>query len=596
MSDVVGFVYGEVKPTRFKIMVEDKALAEKGAYIKINHEMYGWVLGQIATVRRFFDPKSNSEKEVASIRVLGYRDDQGIIRLPKTPFKPEERVFKAHETLIKKILGLEIDSTVGLYIGVLDGEGAIKVDLDANRIIQKHLCVLAKTGAGKSYTVGVLLEELAEKGVPCVVIDPHGEYHTLRTPNNNKGDIDKFKKYNVLPKGFQNVVEYTINKNVNPGANREFRLSNKNLNAREIIDVLPVKPGGSQKSLLYQTINELEQGGDYTLEYILQHLQLSDNNAKWGLISSLQALVDWGIFGEAGIKTEELVQKGRTSIINLKGLRPEIQELVVSKIARDVFESRKLGKIPPLLFLIEEAHNFCPERGVGTALSQSVLRTIAAEGRKFGMGLGIVSQRPAKVDKNVLSQCNTQIILKVTNPNDIKAISKSIENFSPELEGLMKSLPMGVAIVSSDRIEQPILVSIRVRVSKHGGESVSVIETGSGEKQYRHKTEQAPASGPKESGEGVLAPIRQHVSKEHVGSLAEKIKGVFIAREGEAESRRMEDAREQVQELKKRKEMHDWEEELKPEDLDMLREIKRESSVKTKIKKAVKSFFIEGGR
>ena len=67
------------------------------------------------------------------------------------------------------------------------------------------------------------------------------------------------------------------------------------------------------------------------------------------------------------------------------------------------------------MMIVEEAHNYCPQQG--QVATSRIMKTIAGEGRKFGLGMGIITQRPAKVDKNVLSQCNTQIILKVTNKN-----------------------------------------------------------------------------------------------------------------------------------------------------------------------------------
>jgi len=88
----------------------------------------------------------------------------------------------------------------------------------------------------------------------------------------------------------------------------------------------------------------------------------------------------------------------------------------------------------------------------------------------------VVSQRPARVDKNILSQCNTQIIMKVTNPNDLQAISKGLEGISSEVIDDIKRLSPGVALVVSTYIERPILVDIRVRRSKHGGASVPVVK------------------------------------------------------------------------------------------------------------------------
>jgi len=579
MPEIVGFIYGEVKPTSFEILVENKQLAESGTYVKIHHEMYGWVLGQISFVRRYWDDRKGIEKIIARVRVIGYKDQQGLVRLPKTPFKPEERVFKAHQTLIRSILGLDTPTAVGLYVGTLEGESGIRVYIDANKLIQKHLSVLAKTGAGKSYTVGVLLEELADKGVPCVVIDPHGEYYTLKIPNDNSADYDKFARFQVSPKGFQNVVEYTPNKTINPTADHEFRLSDKNLDAKEIIDILPTTLTGGQQALLYQAINELKPSGDYTLEYIIQHLQLSDTNAKWGLIASLQSLLDTNIFSTEGVPLDEIVRKGQTTIINLKGIKPEMQELIVSKLASDLFEARKQNKIPPFFFLLEEAHRFCPERGVGQAISLGILRTIAAEGRKFGMGLGIVSQRPAKVDKNVLSQANTQIILKVTNPNDINAISKSLENFTPELEEVMKNLPLGVALITSENLERPVLTNIRVRRSKHGGAAVDLIKTRQ----------------PSGNGRPRISMLRTKTGAggSLVSALKRKLVGTEVeARREEARKRLQNIAEQRGQESVQEDDMEEWREGLTPDEIDFLEETK-EPGIGKRLLGRIKNFFIE---
>lgn len=573
MPEIVGYVYGEVKPTSCEVLVENKEIAESGTYVKIHHEMYGWVLGQISFVRRSWDDKKGIEKIIASVRVIGFKDAEGLVRLPKTPFRPEERVFKAHQTLVRTILGLDTPTATGLYIGKLEGEDDIKVYIDANKLIQKHLSVLAKTGAGKSYTVGVLLEELADKEVPCVVIDPHGEYYTLKIANDNPADFEKFAKFQVIPKAFTNVVEMTPSKAINPTADVEFKLSDKNLDAREIIEILPTSLTGGQEALVYQAINELKPSGDYTIEYIIQHLQLSDTNAKWGLIAGLQTLLDTNIFSTEGVKMDNVVKKGQITIITLKGVKPELQELIVSKLSNDLFEARKKNKIPAFFFLIEEAHRFCPERGVGQAMSLSIMRTIAAEGRKFGMGLGIVSQRPAKVDKNVLSQANTQIILKVTNPNDILAISKSLENFTPELEEVMKNLPMGTALITSENLERPVLTKIRVRRSKHGGGAIDLIKT-------------------REPSNGRIPIISTKIdtNKGIVGALKSRL----VSSEKEV---RQEAAKEKVQEMTEQEQKRDeWKENLTPDEMDFLEERKQPGLGKRLlggISHRVKGFFIE---
>jgi hypothetical protein len=117
------------------------------------------------------------------------------------------------------------------------------------------------------------------------------------------------------------------------------------------------------------------------------------------------------------------------------------------------------------------------------------MRTIASEGRKFGLGLLVISQRPARVDKNVVSQCNTQIILRITNPNDLNAIKKGVEGLTSEMVGEIKRLPPGTAMVVNPELEKPIIVNIRTRKSRHGGVSVSVVKVKKGSKEKETKKE-----------------------------------------------------------------------------------------------------------
>jgi DNA helicase HerA-like ATPase len=162
-------------------------------------------------------------------------------------------------------------------------------------------------------------------------------------------------------------------------------------------------------------------------------------------------------------------------VIDMTGIIPELQSMIVSRLLTEIFEARKRRMIAPGMVVVEEAHNYIPERGTGNAASTSIVRTIAAEGRKFGLGLMVISQRPARVDKNVISQCNTQIIMRVTNPNDLKALSKGLEGMTSDLEEEIKRLPPGVAMLVSNEIERPITVNVRPRKSRHGGVSTTIV-------------------------------------------------------------------------------------------------------------------------
>ena len=488
VKDSIGVIFGKTESLNFKFAVSDSTATKRADYVKVWHEVDGWTLAQVVSITRSsqdfnVDEAVNvaegtarvaamDQQIIADATVIGSRDKQGGLRVPKSPFSPGDKVFKADEMLIKQTLGL---TRGDVYIGLLEGQN-IRVNLDANNLVQKHCSILAKTGAGKSYTSGVILEELLEKNVPLLIIDPHGEYGTLKYPNEEKPAM--FERYGISPKGYEDTVTvYTpASEALNPAADLLFRLNGINLGMKDLMQFFS-EDSQNLTGILFEAVSKLKaEKPRYTIEDIIFEVGQGKSKIKWNVISKLEALRETGILSDKGTTISELVQEGRASIIDMKGVNPDLQAMIVAKLCSDLFEARKLNEVPPCMLVLEEAHNFCPEKGFGGTVSSEILRTIASEGRKFGLGLLVVSQRPARVDKNVLSQCNTQIIMKVTNPNDLQAISKGLEGISSEVVEDIKRLSPGVALIVSTYIERPVLVDIRVRKSKHGGASVPVVK------------------------------------------------------------------------------------------------------------------------
>ena len=189
----------------------------------------------------------------------------------------------------------------------------------------------------------------------------------------------------------------------------------------------------------------------------------------------VENLKDMNIFSGTPVPYSDFLKPGKASIINLKGINPDVQEIIVYKLCKDLFELRKKNKVPPFFLVIEEAHNYCPERSFGETKASKIIRNIASEGRKFGLGLCVISQRPARVDKSVISQCSTQLILKVTNPNDLKALSASVEGLTSSAEREIQNLPIGTALVTG-LTEVPLFVNIRPRKTLHGGKAHTLID------------------------------------------------------------------------------------------------------------------------
>lgn len=442
----LGTIEGEVTTSSFKFRAVEEVRKFDFISVKSNEK---WILGQVDEVTKKPDGET-----MAHANIIGYRD-KGLTKAPRRVIEPDSIVYRADQELISDTLGLDDE---GLRIGNLETNPDIDIHVNAEDFY-KHFAVLAQTGAGKSYLTGVLIEEMLEDDFPVLILDPHGEYSSLK--QENPENDEERQAYNVK--------EFSPNTDINPEA-VPLRFSSSNFEKKELTTLIPDSLTNSQMGVLYNALKRLqEKDEDYSLNDLMDAVSNEDSTAKWNLLNYLEQLDDSGLFSDNPMDLEELVEPGRATIINLRAVEPETAEMTAYLLAKKLFDLRKKNQIPPFITVIEEAHNFTPEKGFGQTISNPILRKIASEGRKFGLGLGVISQRPARIDKNVLSQANTQFILRVTNPNDLKAISKSFEGITSEVEDMIKSLPPGVAFVLGN--EYPVMTDVRTRKSKHGGET-----------------------------------------------------------------------------------------------------------------------------
>lgn len=457
MSMILGRISGKTTTIKFNFIVERET--KKFDFIQVYHDKYDYVLGQVMEL------EMDEDKTIAKCQIIGYREKDGTIKQIRIPFAPKSEVLLAENDFIKDMI--QINTKNGAYLGYLEGK-TIPLHLDLKKVLTKHVAILAKSGAGKSYCSGVLIEEIMEKNVPLLIIDPHGEYSEMKQANDDKKDLAKMRYYKIKPQRYTRYIkEYGFLKEYNP-----IKL-NDDLKSEELIHLLPTKLSSSQMAILYNAIKNMPK---LDLANLILELEYEESPSKYNLISVVNHVKNMNLFSVNYTPYNELIQPGRCSIINLKGLEPEGQEIFVYKLMKDLFEQRKLNKVPPFFCVVEEAHNFCPERGFGEAKSSKILRTIASEGRKFGLGLCVITQRPARLDKSVLSQCTTQIILKVTNPNDLKAITSSIEGINSESETEIQNLPIGTALITGV-VDMPLFVNIRPKKSKHGGSAVNILDS-----------------------------------------------------------------------------------------------------------------------
>jgi DNA helicase HerA-like ATPase len=478
----VGRIFGDVGLGQFRLSLASPV--ERGDYLTVVDEIHGKVLCQLDDLKRKSDlgleaagallPTDEAqlhESLLGDARIIGFRDEQGLVKLPTIPFRPGAHVFRAEEPLIAEVLGLKHHSNTGAYVGMLRNHN-LRVELDINQLVQRHVSVLAKTGGGKSYLLGVLIEELLRHKVTCIIIDPHGEYGSLRVPAEKNGGHSS--RFGVESQGFgRQIQEYSPDVSLNPSA-KPLTFSLRHIDPRDLLVFMGLT---NVKTFLAPLKGIIERVAASTPDFSVHDLVRAAEGGEGAVAETLHERLEYleqtKILGPVGTSLNDLVKKGEATLINLRGIAPDVQELVVARISLTLFENRKKGKIPPLFLVIEEAHNFAPQQGSATC--SRILKNIASEGRKFGLGLCVVTQRAARIDKSVLSQCNTQLILQVTNPLDLKAIAQSIEGLTAGMTDMIQSLPVGTALITGGGYHTPLFCEVRPRATRHGGESVQIV-------------------------------------------------------------------------------------------------------------------------
>src|SRR5437588_7965296 len=407
---------------------------------------------------------------------------------PRIPPVPGDAVFLASSETLAGVLSPRRMQDVGsAHIGSLltRSEGEVPVVLSIKDVVSTHLAILASTGAGKSYTAGVLVEELMMpyNRAAVLVVDPHGEYDTLRT-------IEDDSRFRSEDGDYKPEVKIFTHERV------KVRFSS--LTEADIKYLLP--EGTSEKMLhfLSQAFRQLiatrqnELWGYHDLRDEVK-AQKYDGDARGeasnarsieGLLCRLDSRFDApnSIFSDSEhIPLAELFRPGRCTVLQLSDIEQNEQQVAVATLLRRVNKARMMsvrGEAVrgsdndlsyPVFTLLEEAHRFAPAGQ--TVVSTNILKQILSEGRKFGVGIGLITQRPGKLDQDVLSQCMTQIIMRIVNPVDQDTVAKSVEGAGRQLLQELPALTKGQAVISGVAVNTPVMCRVRERITRHGGET-----------------------------------------------------------------------------------------------------------------------------
>lgn len=435
------------------------------------------------------------EIQMAKVKILGYLWN-GEIHMPKLPPRIGAPVYLASDEEIAELYGAG-----DLCVGRLS---ARPLDLCLNvEGIKRHMAVIAATGSGKTWFSVVLIEELLKKGASVVVLDPHGEYVAVRDTASRLGGVgaltvkvsqhhagDVMYKIGVLdmdPEALADAagvppkatkIRYSIYL-AHALARSAYRAGSKRLGPKGLASILTASLRGEQnlrKLLKGWGVDDEEKIAE------LAELAKRDRHSIFSAAAYLRRLARLGVFSARTTPLAKITAD--LTVVNLAGVGDEIQDYVAWHILTRIFRARvrhvrglpgvKLER--PVVVVLEEAHRFAPPKSTRRTRAYEAVSRIAAEGRKFGVYLVVITQRPSRVDPDVMSQMQSQVIMRIVNPKDQEAVRDSSEQLAQEYLDNLPGLDRGEAVVLGPVVRLPAVVRLRDRVLEYGGADISLAE------------------------------------------------------------------------------------------------------------------------
>jgi len=381
-----------------------------------------------------------------------------------------------------------------------DTERNVYLDASSSRAV----LICGKRGSGKSYTLGVLLEELVSVGgtdVIPIVVDPMGIFHTMVMRNARQSS--ELFQWGLTARSFHvrllipglpeelydpDVLEAIISRGIEIVP---LRLNPSDLSPDGWCDLFDANINAPMGITLFRSVQTLNESSYHfsvpELMRVVEKDKRAQDTSREALLNRLEAAHRWHLFSESSYEQmDNIFVPGAINIVDVSRLESGAygrRNLVVSIIARNLFRARSdarlreefglAGALPRVWLTLDEAHQFIPE--TGKSLAKPQLIRWAKEGRQPGLSLTVATQQPSAIDNEVLSQCDVILSHKLTTRDDVMALNRLSQDYmGSELRVIIASLQRtGQAVLVDDERESVSMLQIRPRQSQHGGGAVA---------------------------------------------------------------------------------------------------------------------------
>ncbi|MCS7135156.1 MAG: ATP-binding protein [Candidatus Aenigmarchaeota archaeon] len=419
-------------------------------------------------------------------------------------------VGRLKEDLAK--FGTEATAFLGKHI-VGRGEEAYLANKILMDLLRPHLLLICgKRGTGKSYFGGVIAEEIAllpekhRNNLTVVMIDTMGIYWSMKLPNEEQ--VVLLDEWGLKPIGLKDRVKvyvpYQQKKDYEAaGIPVDYGISVPPhvFSADEWSIAFNLPPTNPLSIGLQKAINKVKRNKEnFEINDIISAIKDDvslDTHTKSSLESMLTVADSWGVFGEEGVKTDEVMKAGMINVFDVSRLRSteawSVRNLLVALISKDIYYKRVLARkqeelarvgeiklkerFPMVWLIIDEAHNFVPSNF--ETVSTAPLLTIVKQGREPGISLVPMTQMPNKIHPEVVSQADMVISHRLTSKSDLEALHATMQTYMMEdVWKYIQTLPKwrGASIILDDNSERIFQMQTRPRLTWHAGESAIAVK------------------------------------------------------------------------------------------------------------------------
>jgi DNA helicase HerA-like ATPase len=464
---------------KFSEMLDDSDEIEKDDVVKIT--LIGTLLDKFGTRENIFKRTLESVPEItAQCYIMNNEDLSNFMSVLSVNSEGKDNSLKIGNYTLNK------DATAYL---------------DGNRLFQKHAVIVGSTGSGKSCTVATLIEEIAKlQSSNAVVFDIHGEYEPIigenikhfkiAGPSDGVSDGFIYLPYWLLT--YEEMISMMIDRSDNNAPNQAMIFSRTvykckkdyliSVGKSDIVDDITIdSPTPYDIKTLLDELNAINsevvpgakagstKKGDFngTLSRFIQRLEnkVSDKRLNF-LFSSDESLLNYDYMVKLCSKLMlPASSNGGVKIIDFSEVPSDVLPLVVSLVARLIFSVQQWTdreKINPIAIFCDEAHLYIPQNTKQGIEAQSLnsFERIAKEGRKYGIGLVVITQRPSEVDRTVLSQSSNFIAMRLTNADDQNVIKKLLPDSLGNFGELLPILDVGEALIVGDASLLPSRINV----------------------------------------------------------------------------------------------------------------------------------------